>query len=93
MQLPTHEEWIRLRQNDYGSDVILMLQKGMEVTAVDYINAIKKVRHKIKNAFLKAMTGFDALLVPTTIIATLPFSWTRKQLILTAKEISTYIRH
>jgi aspartyl-tRNA(Asn)/glutamyl-tRNA(Gln) amidotransferase subunit A len=65
----THEEWIRLRQNDYGSDVILMLQKGMEVTAVDYINAIKKVRHKIKNAFLKAMTGFDALLVPTTIIA------------------------
>lgn len=65
----THEEWMTSRRSDYGSDVILMLQKGMNVTAVEYIKAMQKVRYKIKNAFLKAMTGFDALLVPTTIIA------------------------
>jgi aspartyl-tRNA(Asn)/glutamyl-tRNA(Gln) amidotransferase subunit A len=63
-----HEQWMTSRQNEYGSDVILMLQKGMKITAVEYIKAIQIARYKIKNAFLKAMTGFDALLVPTTII-------------------------
>jgi aspartyl-tRNA(Asn)/glutamyl-tRNA(Gln) amidotransferase subunit A len=46
-----------------------MLEKGLEVRAVDYINALHKGRQQIKNAFLKAMSsgGYDALLVPTTI--------------------------
>jgi aspartyl-tRNA(Asn)/glutamyl-tRNA(Gln) amidotransferase subunit A len=56
------------RPQDYGEDVIRMLQKGEEITAVRYIDALQKWRQEIKNAFLKAMSGYDALLVPTTII-------------------------
>jgi aspartyl-tRNA(Asn)/glutamyl-tRNA(Gln) amidotransferase subunit A len=62
-----HEQWIKTRRGQYGQNVIVMLEKGMEVTAVEYINA-HKLRMEIKTAFLKAMTDYDALLVPTTII-------------------------
>jgi Asp-tRNA(Asn)/Glu-tRNA(Gln) amidotransferase A subunit family amidase len=44
-----------------------MLQMGLEITVVEYINA-HKWRQEIKNAFLKAMADYDALLVPTTIL-------------------------
>ena len=63
-----HNEWMVSRPQDYGEDVIRMLQKGEEITAVRYIDALQKWRQEIKNAFLKAMSGYDALLVPTTII-------------------------
>jgi aspartyl-tRNA(Asn)/glutamyl-tRNA(Gln) amidotransferase subunit A len=65
----THDEWMASpsRQN-YGEDVIRMLEKGQEITAVHYINALHKWRQDIKDAILKAMSGYDALLVPTTII-------------------------
>jgi aspartyl-tRNA(Asn)/glutamyl-tRNA(Gln) amidotransferase subunit A len=62
-----HEQWIKTRRGQYGQNVIVMLEKGLEVTAVEYINA-HKLRMEIKTAFLKAMTDYDALLVPTTII-------------------------
>ena len=62
-----HEQWIKTRRGEYGQNVIVMLEKGLEVTAVEYINA-HKLRMEIKTAFLKAMTDYDALLVPTTII-------------------------
>jgi aspartyl-tRNA(Asn)/glutamyl-tRNA(Gln) amidotransferase subunit A len=45
-----------------------MLQMGLEITVVEYINA-HKWRQEIKNAFLKAMADYDALLVPTTILS------------------------
>ena len=66
-----HNEWMASsRRQDYGEDVIKMLEKGQEITAVHYINALQKWRQQIKDAFLKAMSGggYDALLVPTTII-------------------------
>ena len=62
-----HKEWIETRRKDYGDNVIVMLEKGMEITAVDYINA-HKMRKEIRTAFLDAMKEYDALLVPTTII-------------------------
>ena len=64
----THDEWMVSRPQDYGEDVIRMLEKGQEISAVKYINALHKWRQEIKNAFLKAMSEYDALLVPTTII-------------------------
>ena len=64
----THDEWMISRRQEYGEDVIRMLEKGQEITAVKYINALHKWRQEIKNAFLKAMSEYDALLVPTTII-------------------------
>jgi aspartyl-tRNA(Asn)/glutamyl-tRNA(Gln) amidotransferase subunit A len=65
-----HIDWMVSRWQEYGEDVINMLEKGLEVRAVDYINALHKWRQQIKNAFLKAMSAgrYDALLVPTTII-------------------------
>ena len=62
-----HEQWIKTRRGDYGENVIVMLEKGMEITAVEYINA-HKMRKEIRTAFLDAMKDYDALLVPTTII-------------------------
>jgi aspartyl-tRNA(Asn)/glutamyl-tRNA(Gln) amidotransferase subunit A len=63
-----HNEWMVSRAQDYGEDVIRMLELGLEITAVKYINALHKWRQEIKDAFLKAMSEYDALLVPTTII-------------------------
>ncbi|HET6640552.1 MAG TPA: amidase [Nitrososphaeraceae archaeon] len=63
-----HEEWIKTRRKDYGENVIAMLEKGMEVSAVEYIRA-QKMRRELRTALLNAMKDYDALLVPTTIIA------------------------
>jgi aspartyl-tRNA(Asn)/glutamyl-tRNA(Gln) amidotransferase subunit A len=63
-----HNEWMVSRPQDYGEDVIRMLEKGREITAVQYFNALHKWRQEIKDAFLKAMSEYDALLVPTTVI-------------------------
>jgi aspartyl-tRNA(Asn)/glutamyl-tRNA(Gln) amidotransferase subunit A len=63
-----HKEWIESRRADYGENVIVMLERGMEITAVEYINA-HKMRNEIRTAFLEAMKDYDALLVPTTIIS------------------------
>ncbi|MDQ3968241.1 MAG: amidase [Thermoproteota archaeon] len=62
-----HSEWMISRHQEYGEDVRTMLEMGLQITAVKYINALQKWRQEIKNAFLKAMSEFDALLVPTTI--------------------------
>ena len=63
-----HKEWIESRRGDYGENVIVMLERGMEITAVEYINA-HKMRKEIRTAFVEAMKDYDALLVPTTIIS------------------------
>jgi aspartyl-tRNA(Asn)/glutamyl-tRNA(Gln) amidotransferase subunit A len=83
-----HNEWMVSRHQDYGGDVIRMLQKGLEVTAVHYINALHKWRQEIKDAFLKAMSGYDALLVPTTIIPA-PFL-NQKEVNIEGKTIEVY---
>lgn len=64
----THSEWISTRRQDYGEDVIKMLDKGMQITAVHYINA-HKWKEEIKQSFLKAIEGYNAMLVPTTMIS------------------------
>jgi aspartyl-tRNA(Asn)/glutamyl-tRNA(Gln) amidotransferase subunit A len=85
----THDEWMVSRPQDYGEDVLRMLQKGQEITAVHYINALQKWRREIKNAFLKAMSGYDALLVPTTIIPA-PFL-DQKEVNIEGKTIEVYL--
>ena len=63
-----HNEWMVSRLQDYGEDVRRMLEKGLEITAVRYINALHKGRQEIRDAFLNGMSEYDALLIPTTII-------------------------
>ncbi len=62
-----HSEWIVSRAQDYGADVRKMLEIGLEITAVKYINSMNKWRQQIKEGFLKAISKYDALLVPTTL--------------------------
>ena len=83
-----HNEWMVSRRYDYGEDVIRMLEKGLEITAVEYINALSKSKEEIKGAFLKAMSEYDALLVPTTIICA-PFL-DQKESIIKEKTIDVY---
>jgi aspartyl-tRNA(Asn)/glutamyl-tRNA(Gln) amidotransferase subunit A len=85
----THNEWMISRSQDYGEDVRIMLEKGQEITAVHYINALNKWRHEIRAAFLKAMTEYDALLVPTTIIPA-PFLH-QKEVEVEGKTIEVYL--
>jgi aspartyl-tRNA(Asn)/glutamyl-tRNA(Gln) amidotransferase subunit A len=85
----THNEWMISRRQEYGEDVIKMLEKGQEITAVHYINALHKWRQEIKDAFLKAMSEYDALLVPTTIIPA-PFL-EQKEVNIEGKTIEVYL--
>jgi aspartyl-tRNA(Asn)/glutamyl-tRNA(Gln) amidotransferase subunit A len=85
----THDEWMISRPQDYGEDVLRMLQKGQEITAVHYLNALQKWRQEIKDAFLKAMSEYDALLVPTTIIPA-PFL-DQKEVNIEGKTIEVYL--
>mgnify|MGYP001293451982 CR=1 FL=1 len=62
-----HSEWLQKRPEDYGDDVRKMLLKGMEVSAVNYIQA-HKFRKELRNAFIKTLKNVDALVVPTTIM-------------------------
>ncbi len=84
-----HNEWMVSRPQDYGEDVIRMLEKGFEVTAVRYINALHKWRQEIKDAFLKGMSEYDALLVPTSIIPA-PFL-DQKEVNIEGKTIEVYL--
>lgn len=60
-----HSEWMKTRRGEYGSDVLAMLEKGLEITAVEYIKA-QTMRQNLKSAFLKSMKGLDGLVVPTS---------------------------
>jgi aspartyl-tRNA(Asn)/glutamyl-tRNA(Gln) amidotransferase subunit A len=84
----THNEWMISRRQDYGEDVRKMLEKGQEISAVHYINALTKWRHEIREAFLKAMVEYDALMVPTTIIPA-PFL-DQKEVEIKGKTIEVY---
>ena len=84
-----HNEWMVSRSQDYGEDVLRLLKKGLEITAVQYINALHKWREEIKDAFLKAMSEYDALLVPTTIIPA-PFL-DQKEVNIKGKTIEVYL--
>jgi aspartyl-tRNA(Asn)/glutamyl-tRNA(Gln) amidotransferase subunit A len=86
----THDEWMASSsRQEYGEDVIRMLEKGQEITAVQYINALHKWRQEIKDAFLKAMSEYDALLVPTTNIPA-PFL-NQKEVNIEGKTIEVYL--
>jgi aspartyl-tRNA(Asn)/glutamyl-tRNA(Gln) amidotransferase subunit A len=60
-----HSDWMKTRPEEYGSDVLAMLKKGLDITAVDYIKA-QANRVKLRSAFLISMKGLDGLIVPTT---------------------------
>ena len=63
-----HSDWMKTRREEYGSDVLVMLERGIDISAVEYIKA-QANKLKLKSAFLKSMKDLDGLVVPTTSIA------------------------
>ena len=63
-----HSSWLKSRRNEYGSDVLTMLERGTKITAVEYITALR-YKKELKDDFLRAMNGLDGLFVPTTAIS------------------------
>jgi aspartyl-tRNA(Asn)/glutamyl-tRNA(Gln) amidotransferase subunit A len=62
-----HMKWLQTRSEDYGEDVRKMLMQGTEVSAVDYIRALK-FRKDLMNEFVTLLQNLDVLIMPTTPI-------------------------
>ena len=62
-----HSSWLSSRRSEYGDDVLVMLEKGTKISAVEYITALR-YKKELTDDLLRAMKGLDGLLVPTTAI-------------------------
>ena len=60
-----HEQWLSTIPEKYGEDVRKGLEKGREITAVQYIKA-QNSRPDVTENLLEAMKGVDFLVAPTT---------------------------
>lgn len=56
------------RRQDFGSDVLALLEQGAEVRATDYVNA-QITRKRFRREFRKLFEQIDCLFTPTTPIA------------------------
>lgn len=63
-----HQKWITERPQDYGADVRLLLEAGLEFRAVDYIQA-QRYRAALRSSLLDAFRRVDVVVTPT-----LPFT-------------------
>lgn len=62
-----HRKWLETCPDRYGTDVLERIRKGLEVLAVDYIQALQD-RERVRAEVNEAMEGWDAILLPTTPI-------------------------
>ena len=62
-----HLRWLRSSPELYGEDVRRLLELGMDVTAVDYVNAVN-ARPSYMERFSAVMANLDALAMPTTAV-------------------------
>jgi aspartyl-tRNA(Asn)/glutamyl-tRNA(Gln) amidotransferase subunit A len=60
-----HERWLAESPEKYGDDVRKLLEEGMKIPAVRYINA-QNSRPLFTQDSLKAMEGLDLLVMPST---------------------------
>jgi len=58
-----HKRWMIERPQDYGAQVLMRLQNGLAIPAVTYLEAMRW-RGPALAAYLAAVTGTDAVLVP-----------------------------
>jgi aspartyl-tRNA(Asn)/glutamyl-tRNA(Gln) amidotransferase subunit A len=68
-----HREWVKQFPEKYGADVLALIQRGLEVLAVDFEVALLALPRLREEARL-AMDGIDALIVPATAIVAPPVS-------------------
>jgi len=62
-----HQRWLESAPELYGEDVRTLLELGMGVKAVDYVNAIN-ARPRVIEQWAEAMKGIDFLVAPATCI-------------------------
>ena len=60
-----HEQRFAMRADEYGPRVRGLIESGMLVPAVTYVQA-QRIREKFRDAMLGAVSGFDAVIGPTT---------------------------
>jgi aspartyl-tRNA(Asn)/glutamyl-tRNA(Gln) amidotransferase subunit A len=60
-----HSKWLETRPQDYGDDVLHMLTRGTQISAINYIRA-EKFRREVRDAFMKVLNNVDVLVMPTT---------------------------
>lgn len=56
------------RRDDFGSDVLALLEQGAKVLAMDYVNA-QRSRKRFRREFYRLFEQIDCLFTPTTPIA------------------------
>ena len=59
-----HREWLTQDPSRYGADVLALLEQGLTVPGVDYVEALDEVR-RLRSEVAAAMEGLDAVVVPT----------------------------
>lgn len=79
-----HLNWIKSRPQDYGEDVLAMLKRGLEYSAVDYIISQKNKRI-ITNSFETALDEVDALITPTVGVVAPKIG--EKQVVINGKDV------
>jgi len=60
-----HQTDLARRRADFGADVLALLEQGLAVSAVDYVNA-QRERKRFLHKFHRLFRGIDCLLTPTT---------------------------
>lgn len=63
-----HEPYLRKRRQDYGADVLALLELGRAVPATHYIQA-QRMRKRILGVYLELLKKADCILAPATPIA------------------------
>jgi aspartyl-tRNA(Asn)/glutamyl-tRNA(Gln) amidotransferase subunit A len=62
-----HRRWAAESPEKYGADVLGHIRRGLEILAVDYIDARAAIV-KLRAKAMRAMEGIDALVLPATAI-------------------------
>ena len=62
-----HRRWVAEFPDKYGADVLGHLRRGLEILAVDYVEALAAMS-ELRAEAVRAMNGIDALVLPATAI-------------------------
>ena len=68
-----HREQLLARREDYGADVRELLDAGLNLSALDYVTAVR-ARDAARREFVEAFRKVDVLLTPATPIPAPPIS-------------------
>ncbi|HXM73447.1 MAG TPA: amidase [Candidatus Dormibacteraeota bacterium] len=66
-----HRRWVAECPEKYGSDVLGLLQRGLAVSGIDYVEAMRD-RARLKEEAARRMEDIDALLLPATAVVAPP---------------------